>query len=191
VICVAVDHPHDLLSQSTSKDANMKSIVLLSGPVGAGKTAVARELVSVSPGPTACIEGDKFWFFITKPAGGRQRNFKMIMTAMVAAALPYALNGYEVIVDFSIPPWFLDTAQKIAKVRNVPLDFVVLRPSQKVCSARVAARTEGAIADYGPYSEFYADFDEAKSYTICDDDGTAETIAARIRQGLDQGAFRL
>jgi len=35
----------------------------------------------------------------------------------------------------------------------VPLDYVVLRPSETVCEARAASRTEGVIADYGPYRE--------------------------------------
>ena len=54
------------------------------------------------------------------------------MTAMTAAAVPYALAGYEVILDFSIPPWFLDAVRKVVKIKDVPLDYVVLRPSESV-----------------------------------------------------------
>jgi chloramphenicol 3-O-phosphotransferase len=87
----------------------MQSIVILSGPVGAGKTTIASQLIANSPLPIAHIEGDKFWFFIAKggPGVGRKKNFRTIMSAMTAAAVPYALVGYEVILDFSIPPWYL------------------------------------------------------------------------------------
>ena len=44
----------------------IKHIVLLSGPVGAGKTTVAQELIKAAVDPTVYIEGDKFWFFIVK-----------------------------------------------------------------------------------------------------------------------------
>lgn len=169
-----------------------KSIVLLSGPVGAGKTTVARELVALSPGAIAYIEGDTFWSFIATGGESRKhnRNFKMIMTAMVAAAASYALYGYETIVDFSIPPWFLETAQRVVSVKKVPLDYVVLRPSEAVCAERAQARSAGAVADYGPYRELYASFDEAARHMVsCD--GNAATVAARIRDGLKVGSFRI
>jgi hypothetical protein len=115
----------------------------------------------------------------------------MIMTAMVTGAMPYALYGYEVIVDFSIPPWFLDTVRRLAKAKEVPLDYVVLRPSESVCAARAAARTEGAISDYTSFRDLYSSFDEAAPYTIKDDTGDPATVAALIREGLNAGKFRL
>src|SRR6202012_5850437 len=89
--------------------------------------------------------------------GGR---FKMVMRSMVAASVPYALQGYEVILDFSIPPWFLDTAKRIAGMREVPLDYVVLRPPATVCAQRAKERAEGAIGDYAQYQDLYDDFRE-------------------------------
>ncbi len=170
----------------------MKPIMLLSGPVGAGKSTVAHELIASSPGPCACIEGDTFWSFIAKSTGtGRHKNFRTIMTAMTAAAIPYALAEYDVILDFSLPPWFITTAQAVVKVKDIPLDYVVLRPSEAVCAARAAARTAGAIADYTPYHDLYVDFDAAERYTIQDDARSAAVVAARIRDGLNAGRFRL
>lgn len=163
---------------------------MLSGPVGAGKTTVARALVTSFPGPLSYIEGDMFWSFIAKPKGSdRRENFRIIMRAMTAAALPFVRSGYDVLIDFSIPPEFLKTARTI--VRDMPLDYVVLRPSQVICEARAAGREEGKIVDYARYREFYALFDAADRYTIHDDEAGPEVLAARIREGLSAGRFRV
>jgi len=62
----------------------------MSGPVGAGKSTVARELVAWSLAPIAYIEGDTFWSFIAKgdKSLSRLKNFKTIMVSMTAASLP-------------------------------------------------------------------------------------------------------
>jgi chloramphenicol 3-O-phosphotransferase len=171
---------------------HMNSIVLLSGPVGAGKSTVAKELIALSTGPVAYIEGDTFWSFIAKGAGGTSnRNFKMVMTAMMAAAVPYALYGNEVILDFSIPPWFLETAIKIVKNRAIALHYVVLRPSEKVCAARAATRHEGKIADYKLYHDLYTSFNQVQRYIIPDDTSDPLGIAQKVREGLDDGIFMI
>ena len=50
------------------------SVVMLSGPVGAGKTTVARELVAISPEPLCYIEGDAFWPVFAKPGAKPRRD---------------------------------------------------------------------------------------------------------------------
>src|SRR5262249_3949612 len=114
------------------------TILVLSGPVGAGKTAIARELVKLLPAPVASIEVDLFWKFIAKSEsrGPSYESFRMIMASMTAAAVPYAAAGSTVVLDFSMPPWFLEVALRIAGVRKVPIDYVVVRPSLAVCARR-------------------------------------------------------
>jgi tRNA uridine 5-carbamoylmethylation protein Kti12 len=172
---------------------NMKPIVLLSGPPGAGKSTAAKELVKISEGPVAYIEGDKFWSFFAKGWEDmeKNKNFRTLMRAVTAAAIPFALNGYETIVDFSIPPRFLETALKMTKPREIPLDYVVIRPDQAICAYRAAGREEGAIKDYENLKEFYKMFDAAQKHIIYDNEGDAATIASHIREGLDEGVFRV
>lgn len=166
------------------------SVIMLSGPVGAGKTTVAKELLAISPAPLCYIEGDVLWLFFAKPGAKSHREcFRLLMRSATAAAVPLARGGYDVILDFSFPLDFLETARKILK--EIPIDFVMLRPSLATCERRAAGRPEGKIEDYGVYREFYAMFEGLPKHEICDDEADAASIARRIRAGLDQGVFRL
>ena len=111
------------------------------------------------------------------------------MRSVTAAAIPLARSGYEVVLDFSFPLDFLETARKILK--EVPFDFVMWRPSIATCEHRAATRPEGKIADYSMYRDFYTMFEGLPKHEVCGDEETAESIARRIRAGIDQGVFRL
>jgi chloramphenicol 3-O-phosphotransferase len=167
-------------------------VVIVSGPIGAGKTAVSTELAKLLSGPLVSIEGDTFWpHFVNGEGTGRQKQFRAMMRAMCSAAGAYALSGFDVILDFSIPPWFLDTVKKIMGRRNIPTDYVVICPTKAVCAARAASRPEGKIEDYEAYNELYEDFSNWPTGAIKDNGSDSASIAAHVAKGLEAGAYRL
>lgn len=166
----------------------MNGVIIISGPIGAGKSTVARELIPSLTGLVACIEGDKFWPFIAKSEHRDPReNGHLIMRSMTAATIPFVRSGFKVLLDFSIPPHFLIVARKILK--DLPLSYVILRPSESVCALRASRRKDGAIADYSEYSEFYRLFDEYPQYRVADDHQDAAQVATHVLNGLKDGKF--
>jgi hypothetical protein len=166
------------------------SVIFLTGPIGAGKTTVAQELLQLIPTPLSYIEGDTFWSFI-RNGGDRtlRQNFSVLVSSMMAAAIPFARSGFQVLIDFSIPPAYLDTARKILK--EIPFDFVLLRPSLPVCVHRAATREKGAITESDRVKNFYTLFEGGPSEPICDDTAAPASLAQRIAEGLNQGRFRV
>lgn len=166
------------------------SVIFLSGPIGAGKTAVARALLPLLPAPLCYIEGDTFWSFITNDGKrGMQDNFPVLVRSMTAAAVPFARSGFRVLIDFSVPPTFVNTARKILK--EVAFDFVLLRPSFEVCARRAASRKEGTIKNGAMLKNFYTLFEAGEVEPICDDNADPESLAHRIVEGLNHGRFRV
>jgi len=165
-------------------------VIMLSGPIGSGKTTVAQKLLSKLSGRVSYIEGDTFWQFFAKADDqDRRERFRVMMRSMTAAAVPFARSGYDVLIDFSIPPHFIEVARKILK--EVPLDFVLLNPGEAECASRAAKRPEGKIPDYSVYHDFYALFNGADQFTIENDRADAALVAAQIADGLEKGKFRV
>jgi chloramphenicol 3-O-phosphotransferase len=162
---------------------------ILSGPIGAGKTAVSKELISLWSAPLSYIEGDQFWpFLVKRAAGDRREDFRVVMRAMTSAAGSLARTGYDVLLDFSIPPPFISAAQKI--LRDAPLHYIVLRPPIEVCAARARDRAEGKIEKYdrGFYALFAAD---ARHMVEPDNGESPKAIAEVIFNGLTEDRFRV
>ena len=73
----------------------------------------------------------------------------------------------------------------------MPLAYVLLKPDEAVCVARAAARSEGAIEEYGFYHDFYVTFEKAEKYTIHNNVEDAATTASLIQSGLNKGRFHV
>jgi chloramphenicol 3-O-phosphotransferase len=168
------------------------SLLIISGPPGAGKSAVARALVPLLPPPVANVEGDAFWPFFAPGANVEPHaRFLSAMRAMSVTAISLARDGYNTILDFSIPPRSLEVVRARLKGTNVPLHYVVLLPSIEVCAKRSEQRTAGAIAYTPQLRGFYESFITEEFAAIEDDDASVALLATRVRQGWAQGRFRL
>lgn len=109
---------------------------------------------------------------------------------MMLAAVPYARAGYDTLVDFTIGPWFLGLFKEY--IKEIPFEFVILCPSEKVCAERAEGRREGAMKDYpGDLHLAFSDIKEFEKHAIRDDEASPKELTAQIRDGLDKGVFKL
>jgi len=165
------------------------SVIFLSGPIGAGKTAVAKALSAQLP--TSFLHRGRHILVLYSQRWGTRLagQFSSAGTlddsgggsvcALWLPGLDRLLNTTHLHRDGTQDP------------EEVSFDFVLLRPSFEVCAKRAASRQEGAIRDYVMLKNFYARFEEGAIEPICDDTADPESLARLIVDGLNQGRFRV
>ena len=127
----------------------MGSLLVVTGPPGAGKSTVAEELAR-SIGSSVLVEGDAFFRFLRNDAidpwlpEANDQNTTVTQAAGSAAGR-FAQGGLHTVYDGVIGPWFLDVFLASTGLAN--LDYVVLLPPAETCVERVLIRENHGFTD--------------------------------------------
>jgi hypothetical protein len=122
---------------------------------------------------------------------GSHRQNATVTEVIGAAAGRFAADGYDVVVDGIVGPWFLETFRGALGVGSEPLRYVVLRPSRAVAAGRALGRTgRSDLVDPEPVSAMYDAFTDLGPFEahVIDSSGqdppsTLRAVQCRLEDG--------
>lgn len=170
------------------------SVIVLTGPPGAGKSTVARLLADRFE-MSVLLPADDFWHYIRRgkiapwlpEANGQNRT---VVGLLASAAAGYAQGGYQVVVEGIVGPWFLDHFLNALHQEGPSVHYVVLRPTETVATTRATNRGLDALTDLEPVRQMYREFCRLGRYEAHVIDSselsphdTAEVVARGIQEG--------
>lgn len=174
-----------------------RSLVIVSGSPGSGKSSVAAELMSRLDSGVH-VEGDLFWTmlgdnFIEPWLPGANDQNRAVIEAMTLAAAAFARGGYLPVLDFVIGPWHLDVVQESCRLANVGCHFIVLRPTAITTITRAASRTDSST-ESGPVRQMIKAFSDLGPLSDHAIDTTSQTVAETaedVERAIESGRFLL
>jgi predicted kinase len=175
-------------------------IVIVTGPPGAGKTAMARRLAQNIDGPLAIhLHTDDFYAYIRKGfvepwrPESRTQN-AVVLDALAATAAIFAQGGYDVFADGIIGPWFFDPWLAAVERAHLDLRYVLLLPDEATTVARATSRSAPALTDAEPVRFMWQQFAQLTAlaeHVVDTTHLTADEAVALVRSGLAANRFHL
>jgi predicted kinase len=161
-------------------DAGPGSLLIVTGPPGAGKSTVARLVAEAAERPTVHLHTDSFYVWIRSgfvppylPESARQN--EVVVGVIVEAACGYARGGYDVVLDGVLGPWVLTPFRDAASRAGLGLSYVVLRPTLEVALARATGREGPELREAEPIRGLYGAFADLGELERCVLDSTDQT----------------
>lgn len=170
----------------------MGSLLVVTGPPGAGKSTVAQALAG-NAARSVLVEGDAFFGFLASgsiepwlPESNDQNT--VVTRAAASAAGTFASAGYLTIYDGVVGPWFLSTFGAASGLDR--LEYVILLPSVETCVRRVMTRRGHGFADEPATRKMHAEFSAAgvaDRHVLRDPPEDIDALVARIDSALEAG----
>jgi predicted ABC-type ATPase len=170
----------------------MGSLIVVSGPPGAGKSTVAR-LLAERAEPSVLVEGDAFFGFLAagriEPwlSGSHPQN-TVVTEAAASAAGRFATGSYFTVYDGVVGPWFLPTFLKASGLSE--FNYVLLLPSVERCVRQVDERVGHGFIDEPATRQMHREFSSATIATrhvISEPMGPVEETVERIQAAAQRG----
>jgi predicted ABC-type ATPase len=180
---------------TVGNNRGMASLLIVTGPPGAGKSTVARILADRFES-SVLVEGDAFFAFLARgaiqpwlPASTEQN--EIVTQAAAAAAGRYVSGGYETLYDGVIGPWSLAAFAEATGLDCV--DYVLLLPSVDRCLERVTTRQGHGFRDKAATRKMHQEFAEAdiaRRHVLIDPPDQPKGVADLVVAALETESLR-